>query len=130
MEPRVVSPHVALDWLATSRPPASASAAGHAQPQPAPLHRRSACKRAAPGRHGQILKRWRSPPARPLLSPEHEPLVSDLAALPAPVRAAVVAQAERLAKRKAASWESVDALGGVVSLGGDALRDTDDLYDG
>lgn len=70
--------------------------------------------------------------ARPFLPPEHEPLARDLAALPAPVRAAVVAQAERLAKqsRKAASWESVDALGGIVSLGGDAVRDTDSLYDG
>lgn len=70
--------------------------------------------------------------ARPLLPPEHEPLAQRLAALPAPVRAAVVARAESLANgpRKAASWESVDALGGVVSLGGDALRDTDALYDG
>lgn len=70
--------------------------------------------------------------ARPVLPPEHEPLARDLAALPAPVRAAVVARAESLAKGapKAASWASIDALGGVLSLGGDALRDTDALYDG
>lgn len=69
--------------------------------------------------------------ARPLL-PEHELLARDLAALSAPTLAAVVARAESLAKGpgKAASWESVDALGGIVSLGGDAIDDTDALYDG
>jgi hypothetical protein len=66
------------------------------------------------------------------LPPEQEPLARDLAKLPAATRAAVVARAETLAgtARKVVSWQSVEALGGVVRLGGDALLDTDALYDG
>jgi hypothetical protein len=66
------------------------------------------------------------------LPPEQEPLARDLAKLPAAARAAVMARAESLANEgpKAASWQSVDALGGIIRIGGDALRDTDALYDG
>jgi len=66
------------------------------------------------------------------LPPEQEPLARDLAKLPAATRAAVIARAEALAKagRKAASWRSIEALGGLLRLGGDAISDTDALYDG
>jgi hypothetical protein len=66
------------------------------------------------------------------LPAELEPLAKTLAALPPAMRVAVVARAERIATRphNVASWETVNALGGVVCFGGDAVVDTDALYDG
>jgi hypothetical protein len=71
-------------------------------------------------------------PARSSLPAELEPLAKTLAALGPATRAAVVARAALLATqpRPAASWETVTALGGIVCLGGDAVADTDALYDG
>lgn len=71
-------------------------------------------------------------PARSYLPAELEPLAKTLAALPPATRAAVVARAERLASRPriVASWGVVNALGGILCLGGDAIADTDALYDG
>jgi hypothetical protein len=60
-----------------------------------------------------------------------EPLVSKLAELSAADRHEVVAAAEdAAAARPVLSWESWDAARGVVSFGGDAVQDSDRLYDG
>jgi hypothetical protein len=61
------------------------------------------------------------------MRPELENLVRALAALPAPDRRDVVAAAERGVARTQAtlSWDLWDRARGVVSLGGDAVEDSD-----
>jgi hypothetical protein len=69
-----------------------------------------------------------------------EPLVRQLAALPADERQRVVAAAELEAvtaisdegadQRRRGRWQRLRALAGVVDLGGNALEDCEQLYDG
>jgi hypothetical protein len=63
--------------------------------------------------------------------PALEPLVRQLSELADEERRAVVAASEETAaKRPVLSWESWEAARGAVSLGGDAVEDCDQLYDG
>ncbi len=70
-------------------------------------------------------------PKRPGVPARLEPLVRELAALPDEDRRAVLEAAEEAARSAppAASWETLDSLRGVVSLGGNALEDCEKLYD-
>lgn len=63
--------------------------------------------------------------------PEHQALVQQLAVLPGRERRAVFAAAEAAARPKdVSSWDAIEAMSGVVALGGDAVEDCDRLYDG
>lgn len=66
------------------------------------------------------------------LRPELEALVRALSALPESVRNDVIVAAERAAAdaRTPFTWELWDSARATVSLGGDALEDSDRLYDG
>jgi hypothetical protein len=64
--------------------------------------------------------------------PELEPLVRELAALPPAVRRSVFSAAEQAAEqaKPIVTWDEFDRARGVVSLGGNAVDDCDNLYDG
>lgn len=64
--------------------------------------------------------------------PDLEPLVRELAALPPAVRRSVVSAAEQAAHRArpTVTWDEFDRARGAVTLGGNAVDDCDDLYDG
>jgi hypothetical protein len=63
--------------------------------------------------------------------PDHRRLVQELAQLSARERRHVMADAQRVAQRQVTlGWKSLRAARGVVALGGDAVADCDDLYDG
>jgi hypothetical protein len=66
------------------------------------------------------------------LRPELETLVRALSALPEAVRNDVIVAAEKAAARKRTpfTWEFWDSARAIVSLGGDALEDSDRLCDG
>jgi hypothetical protein len=66
------------------------------------------------------------------LEPELETLVRALSALPEAVRNDVIVAAEKAAARTRTSftWERWERARATVSLGGDALEDSDRLYDG
>jgi hypothetical protein len=69
--------------------------------------------------------------ARPV-QPQHEHLVDELAALPESERRAIVQEADEKALRRAravASWETIDRLTDLVSLGGDAVEDGRRVFD-
>jgi predicted DNA-binding antitoxin AbrB/MazE fold protein len=69
-----------------------------------------------------------------LKKPLHLPEGTEVSVTVTPVKAP--AKPRRTAKRpyqyptRTASWKSLDALVGFVSLGGDALADSEALYDG
>jgi hypothetical protein len=67
---------------------------------------------------------------KPVLSKQLAALARRLAALSAEDRRAVLDAASRGPSRQTASWASLEAAVGVVTLGGDALADTATLYDG
>jgi hypothetical protein len=62
------------------------------------------------------------------------PLVDQLAALKEPERTAVIEAATRRARLRLrggpASWGSIHKAHGCVALGGNAIEDTEALYDG
>jgi hypothetical protein len=58
------------------------------------------------------------------------PLVRRLAALSPEQRRAVMEAASREPSRATISWEAIEDAVGAVELGGDAVRDTAQLYDG
>lgn len=65
------------------------------------------------------------------LRPELETLVRALSALPEAVRNDVIVAAEKAARaRTSFTWERWELARATVSLGGDALEDSDRLYDG
>jgi hypothetical protein len=60
------------------------------------------------------------------IQPEHQHLVEELAALPESERRAIMEEADEEGRRRSrvvASWETIDSLMGLVSLGGDAVED-------
>ena len=66
------------------------------------------------------------------LQPEHERLVEELAALPESERRAIVQEADEKSRRGArvvASWDTIDRMTGLVSLGGDSVEDCRRVYD-
>lgn len=72
-------------------------------------------------------------PDRERISPSLQPLVEQLAALHAADRERVVRAARSLAgeaRRHPVKWSNLRDACGVVRLGGDAVDDTQALYDG
>lgn len=60
------------------------------------------------------------------IQPQHASLVEELAALPESERRAIVQAADERAGRRAkavATWETIESLTGLISLGGDAVED-------
>ena len=74
-----------------------------------------------------------TPPSAPKhLRPELKALVRALAALPDGERSTVYEAVNEAGKSRGAmlTWEEWEAARGVVTLGGNALDDCDQLYDG
>ena len=66
---------------------------------------------------------------KPLRLPEGTEVTVTVKAVKASTRPRRAAKRQYLYPNRTVSWEALDALVGIVSLGGDALADSEALYD-
>ncbi len=67
---------------------------------------------------------------RPLHLPEGAEVTVTVTPVKAPVKPRRAVKRPYQYPNRTVSWEALDALVGIVSLGGDALADSEALYDG